>query len=157
MRRYTNKLKPRNGFTLIEILLVIGIIAILAAIVIIAINPARQLAQARNAQRWADINAILNAVYQYTIDNNGTLPSTISTDGEEICATNATSCTGLVDLSVLTDNEAYLVSIPIEPLCPPSCDSSGNGVGYEISKDSYGRVTVEATEAELSVSISATR
>jgi prepilin-type N-terminal cleavage/methylation domain-containing protein len=157
MSQYINKLKSVKGFTLIEILLVIGIIAILAAIVILAINPARQLAQARNAQRWSDINAILNAVHQYIIDNNGTLPSSITTSGNEICKTNATSCTGLVDLSVLTTNETYLVSIPIEPLCPPACDSSGQGVGYEIYKDAYDRVTVEATEAELGVSVIVTR
>ena len=43
----------KKGFTLIEILVVIGIMAVLATIVIIAINPAKQFAQARNADRTA--------------------------------------------------------------------------------------------------------
>ena len=48
----TSKIKKRSedqnqsGFTLIEILVVIGLIAFLAAVVIIAINPARQFARA---------------------------------------------------------------------------------------------------------------
>src|SRR3989338_3325065 len=61
----------QGGFTLIEILVVIGIIAVLAAVVIIAINPARQFAQARNSQRTANVNAILNAIGQNLADNKG--------------------------------------------------------------------------------------
>src|SRR3989344_4582197 len=64
-------LKKNGGFTLIEILVVIGIIAILAVIVLIAINPARQFAQARNTQRTSNVNAILNGIGQYLADNKG--------------------------------------------------------------------------------------
>src|SRR6185369_905016 len=65
-------LQKREGFTLIEILVVIGIIAVLATIVIIAINPARQFSQARDTQRLSNANAILNAVGQNIADNKGT-------------------------------------------------------------------------------------
>ena len=64
-------LKKNDGFTLIEILVVIGIIAILAVIVLIAINPARQFQQARDTQRDSNTNAILNGIGQYIADNKG--------------------------------------------------------------------------------------
>lgn len=150
------KLKTReNGFTLIEILLVIGIIAILSAVVIVAINPARQFAQARNSQRWSNINTILNAVHQYAVDNTGTLPSAITASTTEICKTGAASCTSLIDLSVLTTNEIYIVSLPLDPSCPSSCAT--NGIGYTIVKSANGRITVAAPDAELGVTINVIR
>ncbi|MBI4458197.1 type II secretion system protein [Candidatus Uhrbacteria bacterium] len=147
--------ESRRGFTLIEILLVIGLIAILAAVVIVAINPARQFAQARNTQRWSNVNTILNAVHQYAVDNTGTLPAAVTATGTEICATGAVSCTSLIDLSVLTANEIYLVSLPLDPLCPTACNA--NGIGYTIIKSANGRVTVAAPDAELGVTVSVTR
>ncbi|MGA1047665.1 MAG: prepilin-type N-terminal cleavage/methylation domain-containing protein, partial [Minisyncoccia bacterium] len=56
--------KVKKAFTLLEILLVIAAIGILAAIVLIAINPTRQIAQVRNAQRRSDINTIYKALEQ---------------------------------------------------------------------------------------------
>ena len=54
-------------------LVVIGIIGILAAIVLVAVNPGRQFAQSRNVQRQSDVNAILNAINTYQTDNNGVI------------------------------------------------------------------------------------
>ncbi len=144
--------KNKKGFTLIEILLVVATIAILAGIVILAINPSKQLGEARNAQRRADINTILNAVYQYSLDHNGSLPSSITTTATEICKTGGT-CTGLISLSDLTTSETYLTAIPSDP----SGGCNTNGVCYRIMKTSNGRVTVSAPGAEQGATISATR
>lgn len=141
----------KKGFTLIEVLLVVAIIAILAGIVILAINPARQLAKTKNAERSVDVNTILNAVYQYTIDNNGVLPAAITSNSTEICKTNA-SCSGFIDLSVLTLNEQYLTAMPADPVA-----SSTNGTGYYIYKTTNNRITVSAPSAEISASITVTR
>lgn len=63
--------RGKKGFTLLEILLVIAAIGILVAIVLIAINPNRQIEAARNAQRRADINSISKAIQQFIIDSGG--------------------------------------------------------------------------------------
>lgn len=148
-------LRKQGGFTLLEVLLVVAILAILAGIVIIAINPGKQLGDSRNSQRQADVNTILNAVYQYSLDNNGTVPSGITTTATEICATGAASCTGLVDLSTVTSNEKYITSIPKDPQCSTTCAT--NGTGYRISKTANGRITVVAPSAEQTKTISVTR
>jgi prepilin-type N-terminal cleavage/methylation domain-containing protein len=144
--------KKQGGFTLLEILLVVAAIAILAGIIIIAINPGKQLAETKNAQRRIDTNTIINAVYQYSIDNNGALPATITTTPTEICKTGATPCTGFVDLGVLTLNEKYLVSLPNDPT-----GATAKGTGYQISKDTYGRITVAAPKAEAGATIKVKR
>lgn len=73
-RSFFTQASQRRGFTLIETLIVIGGISILAAIVLVAINPLRQFAQARNAQRQQDIKQITEAVSQYSVDHRGALP-----------------------------------------------------------------------------------
>jgi len=111
-----------KAFTLVEVLVVIAIIGILAGIIIVSINPSRQFAQARNTQRQSDITVILNAVNQYFADTKGGVPATITTNPTIICKTNDTSCVGLIDLSVLTNQATYLTALPIDPLCSADCN-----------------------------------
>ena len=55
----------KKGFTLIELLIVIGIIGILAAAVIVVLNPAELLAQARDGTRLSDIDSVASAINLY--------------------------------------------------------------------------------------------
>jgi type IV pilus assembly protein PilA len=121
--------KQNKGFTLLEILLVIAAIGILAAIVLVAINPNRQIAQARNTVRQADINTIQKAVEQYLIEK-GSYPSSITTTPGYICNTGteqvngSTNCSGRVDLRELVPD--YIAGIPRDP------QATGNNTGYNI-------------------------
>jgi type IV pilus assembly protein PilA len=155
--------EAQKGFTLLEVLLVVAVIAILAGIVIIAINPGKNLGDSRNSQRSADVNTIINGTYQYVLDNNGNLPAVgartgavaLSTTPTEICNTTTATCTGLVDLAVLTASGKYLVAIPKDPQCPTGCNA--NGVGYNIAKDANGRLIVAAMNPEQGKTISVTK
>lgn len=137
--------KSSRGFTLIEVLLVIGLIAILAAIVIVAINPARQFAQARDTQRSSDVNAILNAIHQNMIDNRGNWVCTTSLPA---VATNIASSTSAGDIcECLVD--IYLPAMPFDPSAGHSyTDCSDYDTGYTVSQSSGGRITVSAPSAE---------
>lgn len=152
-------MKNQKGFTLLEILLVVAAIAILAGIVIIAINPGKQLGDTRNAQREADVNTILNAIYQYSIDNNGTLPGETYLTGTptEICAANVATSTcesdGLIPINEVVWAEKYIVDLPSDP--SGNCDT--NGICYQISTTTNGRVVITAPDAEQGETIEVKR
>lgn len=143
----------KKGFTLIELLVVIAIIAILAAVVIVALNPARQFAQARNSQRSANVNAFLNGIGQRMADNRGVWSTTCGTATVTLpaTATNIGTDTGLVNL------EACLVPTYLPAMVfDPSTGSAAN-TGYTVLQDTGGRITVAAPGAELTQTISVSR
>lgn len=61
--------KTSSGFTIVELLIVIVVIGILAAITIVAYNGIQQ--RGRDAQRSSDISSIQKALELYHIDNSG--------------------------------------------------------------------------------------
>ncbi len=144
------KRKSLMGFTLIELLVVIGILAILLAIVLIAINPARQFAQANDTQRRSDVNAVLNAVDQAMVDQNGTLPGPLaSASGNTPLPFNSgNASTGTMLCNSLVPQ--YMAQLPRDPQTGSWTDCTSFNTGYTItiatvSGFSTPRVTVTAT------------
>lgn len=152
-----------KGFTLLEILLVIGLLAILAAIVVIAINPGRQIGQANNAQRRSDTNAVLNAVWQYAVDNSGSFPSGIDavTASSQVLGTSGSgcdsTCTATTTVAACVDLSSDLVSDYITAIPSDPSTGSATNTDYYINEDANGRITVGACDPENSATISFTR
>ncbi|MDQ5900766.1 MAG: type pilus assembly protein PilA [Patescibacteria group bacterium] len=142
-----------KGFTLIELLVVIGILATLLAITLIAINPARQFAQANNTKRRSDVLQLLNAVHQYAADNQGQFPTglTASAAAAPIANTGTDVCTAIMP--------TYISALPTDPSLNtnPVTDCGTYDTGYTVSRDAQGRITVAAPSAELGQNISVVR
>ncbi|MFH0820931.1 MAG: prepilin-type N-terminal cleavage/methylation domain-containing protein [Candidatus Peregrinibacteria bacterium] len=143
-----------KGFTLIELIIVIAIIAILAAAIFVAIDPARRLNEARNARRASDVSTILDAVVKYQADNNGTHYSTVEglTNGNYhvigTCAAGANTTCGTQTTQAACVNLAgigtsYLGSVPQDPRTGTAANTD-----YYLMKDSNGAITVGACDAE---------
>lgn len=139
--------KLYKGFTLIELLVVIAIISILATVVFVSLDPVTRFADARNSRRWNDVNAILTGVHEYIVDNDGALPSGLTTSQ---AATELGSCGSCDDLS--TPLAPYLISIPLDP-----SGGTDTNTGYTIAVDANNIITVAASNAENSETIQVSR
>lgn len=110
--------KKYKGFSLIEILVVVALIVILATITIVAINPGKNFRDTRNAQRSADVNALLSAVTQYTTDGKA-LPTGIAVCDPDDWTAGTHIGTDGVNLAPLlagtADGTDYMVAIPTDP------------------------------------------
>ncbi len=166
-----NKLK---GFTLIELLVVIGILAVLLAITLVAINPRKQFQQANDTQRQSDVNAVLSAINQYTVDNQGSLPAGLATqpidapyviatsDGASLIEGGGTAAVPATNLCAVLVPE-YIAALPSDPLSTHSgqaitaADCASYNTGYRVQRTANNRITVFAPAVEQSATASATR
>lgn len=150
-----------KGFTLIELLVVIGVIGILAAIVLVAVNPGRQFAQARDTQRRSDLYSLTNAVYQFAAEHNGNLPDTDGVDTTSNFPTVSTCIGNLApcfNLAAATDAAGAEIVAPTYIAAMPTDPSTGTAANtqYSIFVNADGRVVASAS-GELTANITVTR
>ncbi len=155
----------QKGFTLIELLVVIGILAILLAIVLIAINPAKQFGQANDTKRSSDVNAVLNAVNQYMADHKGVVPPNMPAAGAAAIDIKSGAVGNAGDLCAALVT-TYIADLPIDPTAGTRSYASGNctqvgatyNTGYQISVGaSDNRITVSTTTTYSGTPITVTR
>lgn len=64
-------LRKLRGFTILQLLLSVALLAIIMAIVYIAINPGKHFVETRNEQRVSDLKSLRNGLQQYAVNNGG--------------------------------------------------------------------------------------
>lgn len=158
-------MQNKKGFTLMELIIVIAVIALLAAATFVAVDPAKRIGQARDAQRWQDVTAIADAIQLYMADNSGTFPTStdnvlvmfglnayyyllgIGTGGDnfdsDLCVNHQdVEPGGGVLLSNLVPN--YLPTMPVDP---SGLKNGNKTIGYYIKfNGSLNKVIIGACE-----------
>jgi prepilin-type N-terminal cleavage/methylation domain-containing protein len=117
-----------KGFTLIELLLVMGIVGGLLAIVIIALNPGKQLRAARDVERRMMVQAQSKALMQYLIDKGQNVSGLPAAGAEPVPICRV----GVTDASCVTIDvvaEEFITSIPED-----KDETSEVATGYRVFK-----------------------
>jgi len=132
--------RSAQGFTLVELLVVIAIIAILAAVVVLIINPLELTRRSRDAARLSDLDNLQKAINIVVQDSvNG---------GAILCTGTPIPCTGRSDTGTRVLNGGgwvkanftgqTTVTIPTLPIDPSNTTANhytyySDGADYELN------------------------
>lgn len=141
----------KKGFTLVEILIVLGIIGILAVTLLVAINPGEAQKKSRDTKRIKDLTTLSSMLGQYITDNgavtSGCLATATGCSSNGVTAKNQQGC-GSNWLSV--DLCKYGSTVPTDP------DQGGSrnfvsGLSGTAFTPAYYRAKVSGSDYEVAV------
>lgn len=129
----------RNGFTLLEVLLVVAMLGVLISLNLFFLDSDKQFSRINNEKRRSDVFSIYNAINQYRSDNRGDLPVGIGTSNMDICQPGCLENSTQIDISDELKPYIRYETLPIDP------EQSGTTItGYKIKVDGNNRVVVSA-------------
>jgi prepilin-type N-terminal cleavage/methylation domain-containing protein len=142
-------MKLSRGFTLIEVMLTIGVLTLLFVALAIIIDPAVELQKIRDTRRASQIDAIYGALENY-FAVNGTYPQGVlqldNSTSIEICASQVTQADcqndGLLYLSGALEPN-FITQIPTDS------QATGNSSGFLVHKNTTGQIGLTAPLAEF--------
>jgi prepilin-type N-terminal cleavage/methylation domain-containing protein len=138
-KSFLNKFSSK-GFTLIELLIVIAILGILAATLMVAINPTNRIASARNSRVRSDIAEMGNLANLFSNDTgsgactNGSYPNAFNVVGN--------GCAGIVYMA--TGAPAAPTGNYVIAATPNGCTTATPCTNVAISGPSYADGTAVA-------------
>jgi len=167
----------KRAFTLIELLIVIAIIAIIASVIFVALDPLTRFQDSRDSVRWQEASELMTAIKIDQVDNGGAyLPAITAMDESEwymiVDGAMDTGCddhdgeigidcdidgsTNCVDLAGLV-SEGYIGDVPVSPVGIVTWDDGNvdgdEGTGYAMMVLPTGAVFIQACESENSSEI----
>lgn len=138
MKNVNRSNKRTTGFTLVELLIAVSLIAVLTGVLFSVINPRGIQARARDSQRVADLAKIKVALENYFADNRA-------------YPFNADSVLGYVDIHTFntTLEGKYINKLPDDPKETGTlCDNTAEWRGYAYNTSANGASYVLATAME---------
>lgn len=135
-------MRKEKGFTLVEILIVVAIIAILASIVLVGLGPFRS--RGRDTRRIADLSQVQNGLELYFTKNGvypdasdwATLTATLKAAGIGVNSVpNDPTPTANYVYGLNSDKNSYVLGAKLEDGSNPALNSDIDGTVYGVNCD----------------------
>ena len=118
--------RQRNGFTIVELLIVIVVIAILAAITIVAYNGIQR--RAHNTAKKSAVASISKLLSLYKVEHGGGLPVMDDNDlANQLCLTRDNQCVRYNGNAIGTDNSSLIEALSKYGTVPGSSGDATSG------------------------------
>ncbi|MFA6521312.1 MAG: type II secretion system protein [Candidatus Gracilibacteria bacterium] len=122
-----------TGFTLVELLIVLTIVAILAVATVLILNPAEILKKSRDTQRMSDVGSMKSAIGLYLSTATAPILGGVLDDG---CADDGTAAERNIWLSYPSDTELVTDATP-----PATWGDAGANAWTQVTKANAGLIS----------------